>query len=600
MIGTYAATLAICAAALAVGQAALALCGARRWSWLSPAVGLGLLCALCWGTVRLPGNGLVPALAVLLLSGASAAFLWRRLEAGPEALRIGLPVAVLALLAASLPFVAEGHFGILGTGFDPDMSQHLLSADRLAHGSGSQLLHQGYPLGPHSIVVALHRGLGIGLVQGFDGLSVAVAILAALTALTAFEEQPPPWRAAGALVVGLTYMLASYFAQGAFKEAMQALFVLAFVLALREAARNPEWRGVPLRFVPAALLAVGSAYVYSYPGLVWLVATAAVWAVAERLLSRTPATGRGAPRAGLLALLAFVVLVAPEAGRMVEFHNFETFDPNGPGLGNLFGQISPAEALGIWPSGDFRLSPGEGAVPPIGYYLGAAYAALLLAYGAFHCRRQRELALLSGLAAVAGVYLVARHGGTPYTAAKAIVIAAPVAAAVILVPLLRRPAGVLYMAVAGCCALLAFANAPVGPTEYSPALTEMRPLIEDGSTLVLAPAQLLEEEQGERYLTWELRGGRVCIKPSPDYFVRPAHAEKPPHGIRFVITGGDQPEAHASSLEAVAPFTGLRLRRLAGDYALWETLRAPRGGSGCPLIAVRQARQASGIQGGRG
>ena len=33
-------------------------------------------------------------------------------------------------------------------------------------------------------------------------------------------------------------MVASYFAQGAFKETMQALFVLAFVLALREATRD--------------------------------------------------------------------------------------------------------------------------------------------------------------------------------------------------------------------------------------------------------------------------------------------------------------------------------------------------------------------------
>ena len=49
-----------------------------------------------------------------------------------EALRVGLPVALVALLAASLPFAVEGHFGILGTGFNPDMSQHLLSADRLA------------------------------------------------------------------------------------------------------------------------------------------------------------------------------------------------------------------------------------------------------------------------------------------------------------------------------------------------------------------------------------------------------------------------------------------------------------------------------------
>ena len=75
---------------------------------------------------------------------------------------------------------------------------------------------------------------------------------------------------------------------------------------------------------------------------------------------------------------------------MIDFHSFETFDPNGPGLGNLFGQISPFEALGIWPSGDFRLSPGDGAVPAFGYYLGAAFASILLALRARVCWRRRE------------------------------------------------------------------------------------------------------------------------------------------------------------------------------------------------------------------
>jgi hypothetical protein len=591
VIGTYAATLAICLASLAIGQAAIGLCGVRRWSWLSPAVGLALLCAICWGTVRLPGDGAISAAAVLALSAAAIVYLRGRLEGGGEALRAGLPVAIVAFAVASLPFLVEGHFGILGTGFDPDMSQHLLSADRLAHGGGSQLLHQGYPLGPHSIVVALNKGLGIGLVKGFDGLAVAVAILAPLTVLAAFDDAPRVRRAAGALVVGLSYMVASYFAQGAFKEVMQALFVLAFALCLREVARGPDWREVPLRFVPAALIAAGSVYAYSYPGLVWLVATVVVWLGAECLLSRFPATGPGALRAGLLALLTFAILVAPEVGRMVEFHNFETFDPNGPGLGNLFGQISPAEALGIWPSGDFRLSPGAGAVPALGYYLGAAFAAILLVYGSLLCWRRREFALLSGLAAVIGVYGIARLGGTPYTAAKAVVIAAPVATAVILVPLLRRPVGLLFLLAAGGCSLLAFANAPVGPTFYSPALTELRPLIAPDSTLVLAPPRLLEEEQGERYFAWELRGGRVCIEAATTGTDLGMGGDPPP-GIRFVITGGLQSgEGTSRSEVGRGPFSGLRLRKLSGSYALWETVRAPRGQSDCPLIAVRQARQ---------
>ena len=72
MLATYASVLAVCASSLLIGQAAIALCGRRRWSWLAPAVGLALLCALCWATVRLPGDGVVSAFAVLAASLAAA------------------------------------------------------------------------------------------------------------------------------------------------------------------------------------------------------------------------------------------------------------------------------------------------------------------------------------------------------------------------------------------------------------------------------------------------------------------------------------------------------------------------------------------------
>jgi hypothetical protein len=621
VIGTYAAVLVVCGASLAIGQAAVALCGARRWSWLSPAVGLALLCAVCWGTVRLGGDGVASAIAVALLLGASVAYLRGRLEGGGEALRAGWPVALLALAAASLPFLIEGHFGVLGTSFNPDMSQHLLATDRLAHGHGSQLLHQGYPLGPHSIVVALDKGLSIGLVQGFSGLTVAIAVLAPLTALAAFSNLRPIPRIAGALVVGLTYVVASYLAQGAFKETMQALFVLAFALALRELTRT--WRDLPLRFVPAALLAVGSVYTYSFPGLIWLIGTAVIWALTEYAFSRMrpPAGGgvagvpRGAENAAerrsstvgdaaptgpavtrsvLLASLTFLVLIAPEIGRMIDFQTFETFDPSGPGLGNLFGQVSPFEALGIWPSGDFRLAPGDGAVPATGYYLGAAFGLVLLLYGIARCWRRRESALLAGLAAAALAYAAGRVAGTPYASAKAIEIAAPLATLVILLPLLdevdwrlsrstgkkvareRIAAAVaaLFIAAAAVCSLLVLANAPVGPKSYSPALTGLRPLVAADSTLVLASGELLAEQHGVPYIAWELRGGRVCIAAEGEL-------AEPPPGVRFVVTRDG----------LSAPFPGFRVRRIAPPYVLWESTRPVHGQSPCPLIAVRQARQ---------
>ncbi len=547
MIGTYAAVLAVCVASLAIGQAAIALCGVRRWSWPAPAVGLALLCAVCWGTVRLGGDGVVSAVVVALLVLASVAYLWGRLKNGGEALRQGAPVALLALLVTALPFVAEGHFGILGTSFNPDMSQHLLATDQLANGESSQLLQQGYPLGPHAIVAALNHGLGIGLVQGFSGLMIAVAVLASLTALTAFRDQPAGLRIPAALVVGLTYMVASYFAQGSFKETMQALFVLAFVLALRESSRNPEWRQLPLRFVPAALVAVGSVYTYSFPGLIWLIGALVLWLALERALPVRPL---------LFGLGVFIVLVAPEIGRMVDFHSFETFDPNGPGLGNLFGQISPFEGFGIWPSGDFRLTPGAGAVPALGYYAGAAFASILLLYGLVLCWRRRESALIAGLVAAALAYAAARLGGTPYTAAKAIEVGAPLATLVIVLPLLRRPVAWLYLLAAAGCSLLALANAPVGPSSYSPALTGLRDDVAAGPTLVLASPQLLADEHGTPYIAWELRGGRVCIAADGEA------SGRLPSGVRFVVTesSGTRP-----------PFQGLRRKRAVPPYVLWET-----------------------------
>ncbi|HEX5989188.1 MAG TPA: hypothetical protein VFY75_03115 [Solirubrobacterales bacterium] len=602
MIGTYAAVVAICAAALAIGQAAIGLCGARRWSWLAPAVGLALLCAVCWGTVRLPGDGVVSAIAVLVLTVAAVAYLRGRVEGAGEALAAGWPVALGALLATALPFVAEGHFGILGTSFNPDMSQHLLAADRLAEGNSSQLLVQGYPLGPHAIVVALNKGLGVGLVQGFTGLTIAVAILACLTALAAFRDLPALPRTAGALLVGLAYLVASYFAQGAFKETMQALYLLAFVLALRESQH--DWADLNLRFVPAALIAVGSVYTYSFPGLIWLAGAFVLWGLATLLPAaggddREGSPGRESPRSETgpaarplgLALLTFFVLAAPELGRMIDFKQFETFDPNGPGLGNLFGQISPFEALGIWPSGDFRLAPGDGAVPALGYYLGIAFALALFAYGLVWLWRRRETAILSGLAAAVLAYAAARTVGTPYTAAKAIEIGAPLVALAIVLPLAKSwflspdiedkgttrsvwvAAAVLFVLAAGVCSLLALANAPVGPTSYSSKLSEYRKLVGEGPTLVVASPQLLEEEHGEPFLAWELRGGRVCIRAADE-------PGKLPVGTRFVIF--QEPEdAFELSLD---PEEG-------PEWSLEKVLAVPRGKSPCPLIAVRQARQ---------
>ncbi|HEX2266014.1 MAG TPA: hypothetical protein VHH14_07005, partial [Solirubrobacterales bacterium] len=332
------------------------------------------LVGLAWATVRLPGEGTAAAITIGVAVAIALAVVWGRATwSRPEA-SIGVVLALAAALAASLPFIVEGRFGILGTGLNPDMSQHLFAADRLAGAGSERLIEEGYPLGPHSLVVAL-TALGPGLVQAFNGLMVAIVAITALTVSGFFRDAAAWARLAGALLVAVAYLLASNHIQGAFKESLEALFLLAFAIGLGEVARGwTQGRPRPrlLRAVPLAVLAVGAIYTYSFPGLAWLAGALGVWGAIE--LGRAAQRGgpqqalrlvRQAAPAGLVALGVFAAATLPEIGRVLEFAKFETFNPDGEGLGNLFNRISPLEALGIWPSGDFRVEPGDGAAPAV-------------------------------------------------------------------------------------------------------------------------------------------------------------------------------------------------------------------------------------------
>ena len=621
MLGTYASFAAILFVSGCVGQAILRVCGRRRWSWLSPAVGLATITAVAWGTVRLPGDATVSAIVLGAMALVSLGCLWGRIPDARAAAIVGLPAVALALLLASLPFIVEGRFGILGTGLNPDMSQHLFAADRLAHGESSSLLAQGYPLGPHAVAVAAARATGASLVHAFDGLVLAIAACATLAPLALLERLDAWRRTLGALLVGLPYLVASYLIQGAFKETMEALLVLAFAIGLHELVRG-ELAGQgsrrPLAAVPLAALAIGAVYAYSFPGLLWLMGAAGVWAVVELAIAArrgSPgaaiALARGAAPVAGIALAVLAVASAPEIARMIDFAGFETFNPPGAGLGNLFNPISPLEALGIWPSGDFRLDPGDGAMPAIGYYLGELLGLAALAYGLAWWLRRSEWAVPSALAAAVVLYAYAHFAGTAYQAAKATVIASPLAMLIAARALLspeqivelgsvrgavgRTRTGVtgtflrwqrplkLGLAIAFCtaaaaCSVVALVNGPVGPSSYSPELTELRPELREGSTLVLVTAETLDEH-GRDYVVWELRGGRVCVgaaRPPTSGEGPEARPPRPRAGIAHVIT----------SRQSSPPFAGLRLERHAGPYTLWVRHPAPGGPGPCPLIAV--------------
>jgi hypothetical protein len=637
VLGTYASALFVVGASLVIGQAALIVCGWRRWSWLAPAVGVALLLAVAWATVRLPGEGRAALGAIGVLLVASALMLWRRPPpAGLRgAIREGLPPAILVLAGVSIPFAVEGHFGVLGTTFNPDMGQQLFAADWLADSDRPEptLLQNGYPLGPHALAAALSTFTDDNLVQAFSGLTIAVPLLAALTSLTALRVLPVIRRAAGAALVGLPYMAASYLAQGLFKELLMALFVLGFALCLHELARREPAADPPAGLfaaVPLGLIAIGAVYAYSAPGLAWLGATAVLFALAELRRARLAGSAivtvaRSAAAPAGIALAVLILAVAPEIGRMIEFRGTavdvaqaeapdeqetvgaadvpagngeergdggdaknrgEDAEPDAresrerpePGkfnnrLGNLVDQISPLEAIGIWPSGDFRLEPGDGAIPAPLFYLGALLGAVALGVGLVRWWSRGETAVPAALAGAVAVYLAARVASTPYTSAKAVLMIAPLATLVpvrellapaaraaparVLRPLLATALGAAFVLAAGASSLLALANAPVGPRDYSDGLTLLRSAVIDERVLVLAPQGQLDEEHAEEFIAWELRG--------TDFEIRPGGGEtrtgRPPAGVVFVITSHAGPNP---------PYRRAVLEKRVKPYRLWR------------------------------
>ena len=251
-------------------------------------------------------------------------------------------------------------------------------------------------------------------------------------------------------------------------------------------------------------------------------------------------------------------------------------------LGNLFGQINPLVAFGVWPSGDFRVEPGGGGIPAAIFYLGALLGALALAIGLRAWLRRGELALPAALATAVIIYLGALVFSTPYTTAKALQMVAPLAALIAVRELLApefgaatgrgirevlasarmRPARTLLVAAfvlaAGGSSLLALANAPVGPRSYSPGLTRLSSNIDGQPTLVLAPPLQVTERHGRSFLGWELRGARpICVVADDGSRGGPA-----PAGFSFVI-GSD------GSLEA--PYEDLELVVQRGQYVLWAS-----------------------------
>ena len=564
MVAAFLASAAlIVAGSLIVGQAALTLCGRPRPTPLAAPVGLALLLSASGIAAGLGARGTAIAITFILLT-LFAAIAVAATRPGPWSERAGarrrglrstdarkmrgrdaefspapgarpiarpthawvppLIAAVLAAAFASLPFVAAGRIGILGVGLvNDDMAYHLLMADWIAErfSPEPELIADGYPLGPHALVTGLSTLLGGRSIDVFAGLVVAIPALSALTAFAILAELRTARRVAVSALVAVPYLIAAYLAQEAFKEPIIALLLLGFAVLLAERPPpdgvEPRWRRG--RGIVLGVIAAGAIYVYSFPSIAWLAAGLALWAVLEawrrsRGSRESPlALARAVAPAAAAGLLAWLAITLPDLGRVVDFADFRALDPdraNEGGLGNLRGHLSPLEAFGIWPTSEFRLAAGAGALPAAAFYAGALLAAAGLAAGLPRWLRAHGPAIPLALVGAVVIYAGARGLGTVYTSAKALAIVAPLITIVALGGLLggNEPGrsqvvrALLAVAIAAGMALSSFLvlrQAPVGPEDHLDQLAAIRPHVAGEELLFLGR---------DNFVLYGLRGSR--------------------------------------------------------------------------------------------
>ena len=604
----------IVAASLLLGSAVMAIAGLPRHSAVGPAAGISALLVICGIAVKLPGHAVTAAVAVgIALIGCFVVFGRTRAPAGT--VRIGAIVAVIgAALVVAIPFATSGRVGILGQGLvNDDMASHLLFTEWIGSHAGPtpDLIKEGYPLGPHAIVAAVAKVSGASLIEGFAGLTGAIAVLLALTAYGVLGGIRGWLRVPAAVLAASPYLAAAYLAQGAFKEPLLALALLGFALGLP--ALRGVWSGreTPARAViPLGVIAAGTIYNYSFPGLAWLLGAAIAWMLVIALREhhlRLRERLRGAKAAIWLGIGIPVVAALPEIFRLASFSNFKAFSPSGTGptvgFGNLRQPLNPLEAFGVWPSGEFRITPANSTTPELAFYLGALLALVAFAWGLGRALSRRESALPSALLAATVLYLASLALGTPYTQAKALAIAAPLIMVIALRGLLSadplpgeeedvpegggaawwppRPLRPLtgfavplltlaFAAAAAFSTLLPLRQSAVGPDYHLQEMLRMRPIVDGQNVLFLGR---------DNFVSWELIGSEVYAPITNHYDVEEVHPlyratdlnakfdwdNVPPfvmNKFKWVVTT-------SAAMQSQAP-PGFTPRLRTGDFILWH------------------------------
>lgn len=501
-----------------VGRSIMLACGHRGWNGTEPAIGYAAMVAVSGILAKIPGQDVTLTLALFFFAAVGLYSVFR-LGASALPRSGGFWIASgIALAMVAIPFVITGFWGLLGMGYNNDLGLHLAWTQWLAGGFGTEP-GGGYPLGPHGLVAGLANLPLVDLGQAFTGQIMALPVLLTMVGYAATASLGGWRRILAAVLIGIPYLIASFYAQAAFKEIAMALFLLAFIVLLPGASPlPPDRRGRLILIVPFAVLTAGMIFTFSFPGLAFVIAIVFIWLVSDPGIRR-----RLRPRAVLGTIARPVVAVSLVAG-LALVSALAFWSPFGFGdsfaevsASSTFGPVSPVEALGVWLSPDYRLD-SEIDTPLPG--LMAAIGLLALAAAIFWWTKRPRSPYPVSLIGLGVFYLVSLPWVGDYSLAKALAITSPVVMVVILTALLDRPfpsrdvkglawggLAAVFIGMALASSLLVLRDTSVGPADRYAELDSIAEQI--GGREVLFGDQ-------DRFAPYYLPGSKVGV-PLPEF-----------------------------------------------------------------------------------
>ncbi len=404
--------------------------GVRLPGVIVPALGLALVVVATHFTTLSDSTAelSVPVVISLALIGFALSPPWRRGRI--DGWGAVAAVAVFAVYAAPVLFSGQVTF----TGYIKldDTATWLAITDRIMeHGrdlSGLPIssyeatlafnLPGGYPIGAF-----LPLGVGHAL-MGEDSawlFQPYLAFLAAMLASTLYVLVTPllrsrPLRALAAFVASQAALLFAYSLWGGVKE-VAAACLLGLVGAT--AAIAIERDGTVGAVLPLAVASAATLAVLSFGGAIWL---GPLLLAALALMVRARGPGLAGRRA-LAFVIAASALALPSLLKASQFlsPNSATLTSTND-LGNLIKPLDWIQFFGVWPAGDFRVSPDsiDATHLLIGVVAAAGLLGLVLAW-----RRGGRGLLIYMCGATVGCFVVVALG-SPWIDAKALASASPV------------------------------------------------------------------------------------------------------------------------------------------------------------------------------